>query len=255
MLNSVMYIWHQIKKIKISKLISLIFLITLIYLLHNSYIKLKDWLTDEQSLPLSSLVLTGNLEHVTATDVRSVLNEQKDRLNFFTLEITQIQAELENKPWVYSASIRKHWPDTLKIHIVEQQIGAVWNDRALLNRAGDVIEASPDDVTEEYVYLYGQNELSQEVLVTYREINQLLKVNQFKILSLSSDQRNSTDIVLDKGISLRLGKEQKLDRIQRFLSVFPMIEKQYDINTIDYLDLRYDTGLAIGWKKVNNDVK
>jgi cell division protein FtsQ len=250
-----MYIWHKLKQVKIAKLISFLFFITLIYVLQNSYIKLKNWLTDEQSLPLSSLILTGNLEHITTSDVRSVLNEQKERLNFFTLEIAQIQVQLENKPWVYSASIRKHWPDTLKIHIVEQSIIAVWNDRALLNRAGDIIETSPDDVTQEYVYLYGQNELSQEILLTYSKINQLLKVNRFKIMSLSSDQRNSTDIVLDKGIALRLGKEQKLDRIQRFLSVFPLIEKQYDIKTIDYLDLRYDTGLAIGWKKVNNEIK
>ena len=87
------------------------------------------------------------------------------------------------------------------------------------------------------------------------KINQLLKVNEFKIISLSSDQRNSSDVFLESGISLRLGQEQKLDRIQRFLSVFPLIEKQYDITTIDYLDLRYDTGLAIGWKTVNNDAK
>ena len=247
--------WHKLKQVKIGKWISLLFLITLIYVLQDSYIKLKTWLTDEQSLPLSSLILTGNLEHITTNDVRSVLNEQKERLNFFTLEIAQIQNQLENMPWVYSASIRKHWPDTLKIHIVEQSVIAIWNDRALLNRAGDIIETSPDDVAEHYVSLYGPNALSKEVLLTYSKINQLLKVNEFKIISLSSDQRNSSDVFLESGISLRLGQEQKLDRIQRFLSVFPLIEKQYDIATIDYLDLRYDTGLAIGWKTVNNDAK
>lgn len=247
--------WHKLKQVKIGKWISLLFLITLIYVLQDSYIKLKTWLTDEQSLPLSSLILTGNLEHITTNDVRSVLNEQKERLNFFTLEIAQIQNQLENMPWVYSASIRKHWPDTLKIHIVEQSVIAIWNDRALLNRAGDIIETSPDDVAEHYVSLYGPNALSKEVLLTYSKINQLLKVNEFKIISLSSDQRNSSDVFLESGISLRLGQEQKLDRIQRFLSVFPLIEKQYDITTIDYLDLRYDTGLAIGWKTVNNDAK
>jgi cell division protein FtsQ len=250
-----MYMWHKLKHVKIGKWISFLFLMTLIYVLQDSYVKLTTWLTDEQSLPLTSLVLTGNLQHITTNDVRSVLNEQKERLNFFTVEIAQIQKQLEKMPWVYSVSIRKHWPDTLKIHIVEQSIIAIWNDHALLNRVGDIIETSPDDVTEHYVSLYGQNALSKEVLLTYSKINQLLKVNEFAIASLSNDQRNSSDIILDTGISLRLGQEQKLDRIQRFLSVFPMIEQQYDITTIDYLDLRYDTGLAIGWKTVKTDVK
>ena len=78
-------------------------------------------MTDEQSVPLTSLILTGKTEHVSNYDVCLILNEQKDRLNFFTLEIAQIQQQLEDMPWVYSASIRKRWPDTLKIHIVEHK--------------------------------------------------------------------------------------------------------------------------------------
>lgn len=244
--------WDNLKKIKIGKWISLIFFIVLIYGLQNSYFKLKNWLTDEKSLPLTSLILTGKLEHVSNYDVRSVLIDQKDRLNFFTLEIAQIQKQLENMPWVYSAAIRKRWPDTLKIHIVEQSIVAIWNDRALLNRFGEIIAASPDSVRDKYAALYGDDQFANEILMTYVKIHQLLKVNHFKIASLTSDKRHSCDIILKSGIKLRLGQEQKLDRIQRFLSVSPLIQNKYDIKTISYVDLRYDTGFAIGWKKTDD---
>jgi len=246
--------WDNLKKVKIGKWISLVFFIALIYALQNSYFKLKDWLTDEKSLPLSSLILTGKLEHVSNDDVRSVLIDQKDRLNFFTLEIAEIQKQLENMPWVYSASIRKRWPDTLKIHIVEQSIIAIWNNRALLNRFGEIIAASPDSVRNKYVALYGDDQFASEVLVTYIKIHQLLKVNHFKIASLTTDKRHSCDIILKNGMKLRLGQEQKLDRIQRFLSVFPLIQNKYDIKTISYVDLRYDTGFAIGWKSEQSKV-
>ena len=242
--------WDNLKQVKIGKWISLLFFLILIYALQDSYFKLKNWLTDEQSLPLTSLILTGEMEHVAEDDVRMVLNDQKDRLNFFTLEIGQIQHQLESMPWIYSASIRKRWPDTLKIHIVEQSIVAIWNDRALLNRFGEIIAASPATVLNKYVALYGEDEFANEILTSYMKINQLLKVNNFKIASLRSDKRHSSEIVLKNGIALRLGQEQKLDRIQRFLSVFPLIQKQYEVNTIDYVDLRYDTGFAIGWKKI-----
>ncbi|MFT6926307.1 MAG: cell division protein FtsQ [Psychromonas sp.] len=239
----------KLKEIKVGKWISLIFFLILIYGLQDSYSKLKAWLTDEQSLPLTSLILTGEMQHVASDDVRVVLKKQKDRLNFFTLEIAQIQKQLEDMPWVYSASIRKQWPNTIKIHIVEQSIIAIWNNNALLNQAGDIIHTSPEGVLDQYIKLYGEDEFAKKVLQTYLEIEQLLKVNNFKIKLLSSDKRNSTKIILENGIALRLGKEQKLDRIQRFLSVFPLIENKYDIDTIDYLDLRYDTGIAIGWQK------
>ncbi|ABM02987.1 cell division protein FtsQ [Psychromonas ingrahamii 37] len=240
---------YKLKKINIGKWISLIFFLILMYGLQNSYSKLKSWLTDEQSLPLTSLILTGDMQHVSSDDVRGVLKEQKDSLNFFTLEIAQIQKQLEDMPWVYSASIRKQWPDTIKIHIVEQSIIAIWNNSALLNQAGDIIYTPMEDISDQYIKLNGEDEFVKQVLQTYLEVELLLKVNKFKIKLLSSDKRNSSNIILNNGIALRLGKEQKLDRIQRFLSVFPLIEKKYNVDTIDYLDLRYDTGIAIGWQK------
>ena len=239
----------KFKKINIGKWIGLIFFLILMYGLQDSYSKLKSWLTDQQSLPLTFLILTGDMQHVSSDDVRGVLKKQKDSLNFFTLEIAKIQKQLEEMPWVYSASIRKQWPDTIKIDIVEQSIIAIWNNSALLNQAGDIIHTSPEGMSNRYINLNGEDEFVKQILQTYLEIEQLLKVNKFKIKLLSSDKRNSSNIILDNGIALRLGKEQKLDRIQRFLSVFPLIKNKYNVDTIDYLDLRYDTGIAIGWQK------
>ncbi|KPU82042.1 cell division protein FtsQ [Psychromonas sp. PRT-SC03] len=239
----------KIKKVNFAKLLSLIFFIGLIYLLASSYFKLKTWLTDEQSSPLTELILTGESKHISVQDVRNILIKQKDKLNFFTLEIGEIQHQLEALPWVYSVSIRKRWPATIKIHIVEQSIVAIWNDSALLNRFGEIVHASPKKLKGQYVSLYGEDKFANDVLITYRKINQLLKVNHFKIASLENDDRQATQVVLRNSFKLNLGQEQKLDRIQNFLKVFPLLEKKYDVDNIDYVDLRYDTGFAIGWKQ------
>lgn len=240
--------WAELKQVNLAKWISILFFIGLLYLLQLSYFNLKSWLTDEKSVPLSELILTGDNTHVQFDKVRKVLIKQEDRLNFFTVEIAQIQKELEDMPWVYSVSIRKRWPKTLKIHIVEQSIVALWNDRALLNRFGEIVQAPPSSAKQPYVQLYGNDEQANDVLTTYMELHQLLKVNKFKIASLTNDNRHSTSLTLNNGIVLRLGKEQKLDRVQLFLTVYPLIEKKYDVNKIDYIDLRYDTGFSIGWK-------
>ena len=240
--------WQKLKQVKISKWISFFIFLLLIYFVQNSFFKLKVWLTDQESLPLTALVLTGDRLHITDKVVTDILAKQKNKLNFFTVEIAQIQKQLEEKPWVYSASIRRHWPDTLKIHIVEQTILAVWNQNSLLNRFGEIINVVPEN-KENYVALSGEDESSEEVLNTYVQLNQLLKPSHYRIASLDSDKRNSSELVLKNGIILKLGKEQKLERIQTFLKAFPRIVKKYEINSIEYVDLRYDTGLAIGWKK------
>jgi cell division protein FtsQ len=238
----------KLKQVHFTKWLSVFFFVALVYLLQLSYYSLKNWITDEKSVPLSALILTGDDTHITFDKVRDVLIKQEDRLNFFTVEIVQIQKELEMMPWVYSVSIRKRWPETLKIHVVEQSIVAIWNDTALLNRFGEIVNVAPDLASRQYVALYGSDEQAVDVLNTYMKLHQLLKVNKFYIVSLSSDQRQSTSLTLNNGIILRLGKEQKLDRIQRFLTVYPLMGKKYNVNEIDYIDLRYDTGFAVGWK-------
>jgi cell division protein FtsQ len=239
--------WQKLKQVKIGKWISFFIFILLVYALLNGFFKLKFWLTDQNSLPLTTLVLTGERQHITDDMITDILAKQEQKLNFFTLEIDELQKQLEEKPWIYSVSIRKNWPDTLKIHIVEQTILASWNKKALLNRFGEIVDVVPDS-NAEYVALSGDDEKSGEVLNTFIQLEQLLKPSLYRIASLSSDKRNSTELVLKNGIILKLGKEQKLERIQLFLNAFPRIVKKYEIKSIEYVDLRYDTGLAVGWK-------
>ena len=74
----------------------------------------------------------------------------------------------------------------------------------------------------------------------------LLDFSQLVIQELSLSERYAWDIKLRSGISLRLGRTEFMDRLQRFIDVYPVLLKQD--KTIDYVDLRYDTGFAVGWK-------
>ena len=64
---------------------------------------------------------------------------------------------------------------------------------------------------------------------------------------------------------LNLGREERVKRVQRFMDVYPLIKthledqfkkqnnhKKQLKQAVDYIDLRYDTGLAVGWKSVAN---
>lgn len=241
----------KLKNIPYKRIASIVFLICVIASFYHAFNLFKIWATNTKTLPINALVLTGAHEDVSNESIMNVLLAQKSKLNFFTLDINEIQVELENLAWIYSVSIRKEWPDTIKIHVVEQSIVATWNDEALLNRFGEIIDVPPSETKKQFVSLSGENEHAQLTLDLYNKLYQLIKVSKFKVVSLLNDERNSTEIRLKNGILLKLGKEQKLDRIQRFLAVFPLIERGYNIETISYVDLRYDTGVSIGWKESN----
>lgn len=80
----------------------------------------------------------------------------------------------------------------------------------------------------------------------------MLAVNRFNLVSLALSERFAWQLWLDNGIRLNLGREDKAQRVQRFIDVYPRLEKPEGAQ-VDAIDLRYDTGLAVSWKFSQNE--
>jgi cell division protein FtsQ len=77
----------------------------------------------------------------------------------------------------------------------------------------------------------------------------MLEFNELSIDELVLSERYSWQLTLNDGVRLNLGREERIERIQRFMDVYQNIkETQEDNKLVDYIDLRYDTGVAVGWK-------
>jgi hypothetical protein len=55
------------------------------------------------------------------------------------LDLRDLRRELEALPWVYRAELRRRFPDTLEIRVVEQVPIARWGDGAFLNHEARVV--------------------------------------------------------------------------------------------------------------------
>lgn len=215
---------------------------------------------DAQEVPLKRLVVQGELHYVTAADVRDTLTAENGQPlgSFFSADVNELRAQVEAMPWVEKASIRKEWPDILKVFVVEQVPLAHWNanqrDDALLNQAGEVFYADKSGLTDGLPYLAGPDHAVAQAVKQYRELNELLQLNGFSIAQLELSERFSVELALNEGMVLRLGREALLERIQRFIDVYPELEARKDA-PIDAIDLRYDTGVAVRWKEPNKNEK
>ncbi|RUO56392.1 cell division protein FtsQ/DivIB [Pseudidiomarina homiensis] len=215
---------------------------------------------DAQEVPLKRLVVQGDLRYVTAADVRDALIAENGVPlgSFFSADVNELRAEVEAMPWVEKASVRKEWPDILKVFVVEQVPLAHWNanqrDDALLNQAGEVFYADKSGLEGGLPYLAGPDHAVAEAVKHYRQLNELLQLNGFSIAQLELSERFSVELALAQGTMLRLGREALLERIQRFIDVYPELEAHKDA-PIDAIDLRYDTGVAVRWKEPNKNEK
>ncbi|MGD8109812.1 cell division protein FtsQ/DivIB [Vibrio sp. TRT 21S02] len=221
------------------------FLLVVLLLVGSILYSTLSWMWDDQRLPLSKIVLQGNLEYVTALDVQRAFARLEHVGTFMSQDINVLQTTVQSIPWVAHASIRKQWPDTIKIFLTEYHAEAIWNGNSMLNEKGVVFDGDIGQLEGDRVKLYGPEGTSHNVMTVWRELIPKFGALNLKITSLVLNERRAWQIILDNGIRLELGKESLDERIERFVELYRKLGS--DTEKISYIDLRYDTGAAVGW--------
>ncbi|MDT0603360.1 cell division protein FtsQ/DivIB [Thalassotalea castellviae] len=207
-----------------------------------------DKMSADESAPVTSVVISGEMVYTHKADIEQAI-ESINLSNFFNVDVNQVQNEVANLPWVFSVSVRKKWPNELKIYVVDQTPIAYWNGDFLINQQGVAFQADITRIQHPLPAFYGPEGTELVALDNYINLSELLNYRALGIDELVLSERFSWQLTLNDGVTLNLGREKRVQRIQRFMDVYPLIKKNKKADQqVDYVDLRYDTGLAVGWK-------
>lgn len=224
------------------------FFVLVIFLLCFMSWVLMQKVSAQESTPVTSVSILGEMPYTTQGDIEQAI-ENVNLGNFFQLDVNKIQAQVAELPWVYSVSVRKQWPSELQIYVVDQVPVAYWNGDFLINENGDAFQAQQSRINRSLPAFYGPEGSEKTALENYSNLNKLLGFSNLGISELVLTERYSWQLTLDDGVMLNLGREDRVKRIQRFLDVYPEIKSHSkEEQQVNYVDLRYDTGLAVGWK-------
>jgi cell division protein FtsQ len=68
-----------------------------------------------------------------------------------------------------------------------------------------------------------------------------------RIAALRLDARGAWEMELDSGVTVRLGRRDVDERIDRFIRTTSQVIA-HRLSDITYVDMRYSNGFAIGWR-------
>jgi cell division protein FtsQ len=68
-----------------------------------------------------------------------------------------------------------------------------------------------------------------------------------RIAALRLDERGAWEIDLDSGVTVRLGRRDVDERLDRFIHTASQVIA-HRLTEISYVDMRYSNGFAIGWR-------
>ena len=197
--------------------------------------------------PITSVRIAGEFVNVSRAELQKLMDEFLPS-GFFELDVAAVRSEAQRIPWVRRISVRRIWPDSLHVAVVERVAVARWNDEALLEADGTRFEVDEASMSGDYVNLFGPDGSETMVMKRYEQMTPLAQALGTRIATVTLDRRGAWHLDLESGLTLKLGRDDRLDRIAPYIAALPQIlgERFSDAATID---LRYGNGFAVRWRQ------
>ena len=178
------------------------------------------WALRHPAWSVRAITVQGDVVHQNAVTFRAQLASQMTSSlsgNFLTLDLQQVRALFEAVPWVRRAVVQRDFPNHLKVIIEEHQAVAWWGESGsgrLVNRLGEVFEASPDE-GEELPELAGPDAQSAQVWALFQSLQAEFARLEMGLARLRLNERGSWSADLDSGTHVELGRGTPAELLSR----------------------------------------
>jgi cell division protein FtsQ len=202
------------------------------------------WSLDQ---PIDTVTVAGRFARVSASDVERAVKQKVRNVGLVSVDLKTVRDSIEAIPWVDSVTVQRAWPHGLAVVVTEQVAAARWRENGLLNTRGELFVADARHVPLELAQLSGPDGSENEVARRYLASQGRVAEAGMRITALRLDARGAWEFDLASGVTVRLGRRQIDERFERFMSTAVKVVSQRG-DDIDYVDMRYTNGFAIGWR-------
>ena len=197
--------------------------------------------------PVRSIVVNGPFQHVSAVEIEQAARS-KLKGGFVTADLDRLRISVEALVWVDRARVQRLWPDRIQVEVVEQQPAARWGEDGLLNTRGELFAERVRHAPPELPRLDGPKGTEWQVAQRYLAIQGRLVEQGLRVAALRLDQRGAWELDLVNGVTVRLGRRQIDERMDRLVQLTARVIAGR-ASEIAYVDMRYSNGFAIGWRR------
>jgi cell division protein FtsQ len=186
--------------------------------------------------------------HVGAAEVRAAM---RGRLkgNFFTMSLVDAQRTFETIPWVASASVRRVWPDRLRVTLREHRPLGIWNGGMVVSDEGRLFSAPPSVAARggPLVAFEGPEQSAADAVMRYREFSAVLAPLGLSVAAVQVSDRGSWSLRTDAAQRVQLGRDDPVGAVAQRLALvvqhYPAVEARLGAAPAR-IDARYPNGFA-----------
>ena len=196
--------------------------------------------------PIRVISMDGSFQRVSPGQVEKAV-APFTQAGFMSADLDLIQHAVEALPWVDHARVQRRWPNSLHVVVIEETAAARWGESGLLNTRGRLFVRDAAHVPAELPRLKGPEGTESQVAQRYLSAQGRMLEAGMRVAALRLDERGAWEMDLDSGVTVRLGRRDVDARLDRFIRTASQVIS-HRLNDINYVDMRYANGFAIGWR-------
>lgn len=202
-------------------------------------------LTNPEVLPMRQVMLEAPLKKISAQEVYQVVQPLAQG-GFFNVDVKSITDAVAALPWADRVTVRRVWPDTLQVTVIEQQALARWVDGGLVNVRGERFAPDPASYPEGLPELTGPETTVAQMATLYKGVTAPLQNVGVSVKRMTLTPRRAWELELNNGIRVVLGRADAELRLQRLVRFYPELAARAE--NVQQIDMRYTNGFAVKWR-------
>jgi cell division protein FtsQ len=196
--------------------------------------------------PIRVISMDGAFQRVSPGEVEKAVAPFTNS-GFMSADLDRIQRAVEAVPWVDRARVQRRFPNSLHVTVVEETAMARWGESGLLNTRGELFIRQATHVPAELPRLSGPDGTESQVAQRYLAVQGRMLEAGMRMAALRLDARGAWEMDLDSGVTVRLGRRDVDERLDRFIRTAAQVIS-HRLSDITYVDMRYSNGFSIGWR-------
>ncbi|MES2212726.1 MAG: cell division protein FtsQ/DivIB [Pseudomonadota bacterium] len=196
-------------------------------------------------LNVHDIRVRGVFQESLHNDIEALIAPQRHK-KFWRIPLGTLERQIAAMPWVENLTVRRMGLSSIEIRVLEQQPIARWHLGGTFMVHGAWLPIAPSNASD-LPLLTGPEVYRDLVFNHFLSFKTQLDSLGISLVAVELAPRGAWELHTQQGFRLILGREEMMKRLQRFVWSYDKVLRE-QASEIAYVDLRYTSGIAIGWR-------